>query len=316
MNRSVLDSLNNASLTALAQLKNNSLCTLFMSLISIITNFLVIYVICRTKNLHNKSQYLIAFYSIAELVSAFIASLNSFAKYIGYVYGIPFTCNQLTCKFLYFPSEFWGIIGRRYLLLLALDRFICVCKPVFYKLQSNKKYLLVLHLLTFWTFFVRVPLYFTGYDVNKWIPVCLPAYIQTSVYANYQAVETNVQLGLTISVYILAPSAMLYRYKTTKFAGEFQKREWKKSVEFDAFSAIVTVGIIYFVTSALSSILYQIQLQIGSVEANAAFGFSTVILYFIGGASHLFVYLKMNGLFRQAFVRLVLKRDSNAVLPM
>lgn len=315
MNQSSLDALNNASSIALAQEATTSLLSSILCPFSVISNFLVVYVIFRTKKLHNKSQYLILLHSAAGMVWAITFFCISLKNYTASFYGFPLITNQGLCKFIIFPLEFSGSIVRRYALMLGMDRCLLVVRPTFYRIQVTLRYISILHIICWCPLLVRIPLYFVGYDANRLIPFCNSFTVLSDIYRVFQSVESNILTGLTWFMYISLIAVMLYRFKTAKLAGATQRREWKRRWELEALLSITVVGLMYLGSSVISNVGFVAFANSPAYVTRVFKDVSTGIAL-MSSISHLFVYLAMNGTFRQAFQRLLTRRGQNDVMPM
>lgn len=315
MNQSSLEALNNASLNALAQEARISVIVVLLSPFTVITNFLIIYVIFRTKELHNKSQYLILLHSAAGMFWGMTMFCVYLKSYIAFNYGFPLATSQGLCKFMNFPIEFFGTMSRRYGLALGMDRLLLVAKPTMYKVQMPIRYLLILHMIVCGPLVVRIPLYFVGYDPYKMISFCNGAAAIGDTYRVFQSVESNVLVALTSTSYALLIVILLYRFKTAKIAGAAQKQEWRRKWEFEVILSIVVIGLIYLSLTAVSNIGFVLFAN-SPAEVTRIFRDVSTGLAVMSTISHLFVYLGMNGTFREAFQRLVIGRGPNDVIPI
>lgn len=316
MNRTLLESLNNDSLRILSQQAPNHLIWVLLSPFAILSNFFVILVISCTKRLHNKSQYLLLTYSVIEMMNACSHFGTGLARCLAYEFGMPETSNQVICMLKMSPITFCGRATLVYALALAADRCFCVAFPVLYRVQNSFRYILKIHVLI-WVFMgTKVPMAFVGLDIKKLYPTCNYVTVFTKFFSDYSNFELPALTGATAGMYILAAAILFIRYKRKKFSSLAQKTEWKRQIEFDAFMAVMAIGVIYLVSSGMTAALISIASQIGTLEASVTIAPVTSVFAFLTSVSHLFVYIRFNPEFRAAFVRLVLKCGKASVAPM
>lgn len=316
MNQSDLAALNNASLKTLTTQAPNHLLWLIMSPISIVTNLLVVITITSTKSLHNKSQYAILSYSVAEVVYGFVYFGTGLKRYLSFALGYPETANQLWCIAQQIPLTATGRGVQLFSLAVAVDRFLCLAAPIFYKTRNPSTYIAAMNVIIWGHVCILACLAFAKYDTTKLFPVCSHATSFDRVFVTLNIDEGNFLTALTAATYVFSAAILFRRYKSATLAGEQQKRDWKRQMEFDVFLTVSVIGVFYLSTAGITNIISAIATMIGTLEATVMLSPVASAFVFLGSTSHLFVYLKMNRVFRHSFMRAVLKPADNTVLPL
>lgn len=312
MNDSQLEALKAESLYELQQQSSMHLVMMLYSWIDLINNTFVIVTIFFSKSLHNKSQFVILSHCTIELLLALIYICTGTVRYLSYVYSSPYYANQFVCTLRQLPISFGGNVVQIYTLGLACDRFMCVALPLFYKHLRTGLYVVAFNVVCFGLTVVKMS--FVFYDINtaEMFPTCSYSSYNDQ-YKTMDGITENIATIATVSIYALAAVVLLVRYKLTKFNGDLQRRDWKKSMEFDVFFAILVIGAIYVATIGANSIISLFTL---SLQFENQVGAIVSALYLTSGETHLFVYLYLNSTFRKAFKLVILKKEHNTVIPM
>lgn len=310
MNDSILDA---QSLQTLAAQVPDNISWMAVSPFIFGTNFLIILTISVSKPLHNKSHFIVLSYSISECIYSLCYFCAGLIRYLAYFYGRPETSTQLMCILKQVPLNSTGHVVTLFTLTLALDRFLCVRAPVFYKTRRTLNYVLALNLFCWCGSMAKVPFAFLSYDPYKKFPVCTLASSFSQSYVTYSTAESGVAVALTAALYAATASILLYRYKNTKFVSSNEKREWRRQMDLDVCVAMSAVGALYVITYGTRAVLTAIVTSKLSLELNQKIIPFSTALFFGNAASHLFVYLILNKVFRKNFFRIFCRRNDNAV---
>lgn len=310
MNTSDLD---NISLAQLAERAPLYLYWVTVSPFCFLANLLVILTISLSKQLQNKSQFIILGHSVAELLFSLAYFGTGLKRYLPYVLHTPVTTSQLYCIFEQTPFNFGVFAVKIMSLSLALDRLLCICAPIFYRGARMGTYVLTVNVCC-WTYVLTMTtLGFVYYDPQKRIPMC---YFYGAYDAWYISINNKVQNAatvITVALYVFAALTLWRQYKRANLLDARQKSEWRRHVELDVFVAIAVVGAIYVIGSGIPSVITVLVSQYPSLGFINLTPIDTTVA-FISSISHFLVYLKINRVFRSCFMRLFSKHDDNVVV--
>jgi hypothetical protein len=310
-------SLDDQSLHLLATQAPQHLTWIICSALAIISNVFVAITIIVSKQLHNKSQYIILSQTIAEITYSSAYFGTGLARFLAYALNKPETSNQLICILKQLPLHCTSEASTIFLLALAFDRILCLAAPVFHKKLDPKRYILTMNVVNWGFTLSKVPLMFINLDKTKVFPVCIFAVAFDPSFVSYHSYYSNVLTSLTVLIYTLVAAMMLRKYKKATFSERSTKSEWKKQMEFDVFMAVSLIGTIYLLSRGIATAISTVSLKYVGTELENAIIFSTIvsILNFITLISHLFVYMKVNIVFREEFFRIVCRKN-NSVGPL
>lgn len=310
------ESLVNASFALLTERAPLHLLWSVLAPFGVLCNVLVIVTISFDKDLHNKSQFVILVLSLSEIAYMGSVSVIGLKRYLLHILHIPGVTNSIQCS-LEVLVWYVGLHWVRYTaFFLAVDRFLCVCLPVFYNTLNTLKYLLAINgMILLPAIFLRGYIQLFGYDKVRWIPICgqEELYERNSLYNRINTIETPFKQFIPVPFYIIATIRLYMRYRKAKLVNEAQKRDWRRLVEFDVFVAITIVGCTFFVVNYIPNIFGTVATAFSwplQVIQLAQFPFVA-----LNSMSHLFVYLKFNSTFRRAFLKVICRRN-NVVQPL
>ena len=87
-------------------------------------------------------------------------------------------------------------------------------------------------------------------------------------------------------------------------------------MDFDVFVSFIVVGLLYVVTSGVSSIVNAVVAKMHSLDVNLKLAPIVSLFMLASSASHLFVYFFIGSEFRKAFLILIRVRpDADTVTP-
>lgn len=307
--------IDNISLVTLAQQATSHLTWICLSPVSFFANLLIVVTVVFSKELRNKSHFIIVSYTVAELSQSLAYFGTGLARYMPYVYQVPYTANQLVCIVRQAPVTFGGNLVQIFSVVLGFDRLFCVGVPIKYSQLSLKKYIGCVNFFC-WTYsFFRISLTFIDHDTNKLLPVCNTALAYSPVVTKATNPIGHVLVGTTASAYMAGAAVLYRRYRKANLVGDFQKSEWRRKVDFNVFVATAVVGFLYVITALVPYVLITITVYISSSLASIVDTALVVTsIYLANGISHLFVYLLVNRRFRENFLRVVCRREIGQTL--
>lgn len=176
--------------------------------------------------------------------------------------------------------------------------------------------MLVFNILCWGFCIVKIPFAFLSYDTKKIFAFCTPANTFSEKYVTYGNVEGNALMALIVATYTLAAVIMLYRYKKASFLGETQRQDWRRQVDFNVFVAMISVGLAYIASYGSTTLINSTPALTLSQEVAMKLGPVTTLLLLASSLSHLFIYLKFNNSFREAFIKMYYCKRNNAVVSL
>jgi hypothetical protein len=302
------------SLSILANLSNAHLCWIIFGFLCILTNLLVLITIIRTKDLHNKSQWIVFSLSLGELLYGVGMFATGTRRYAYYFFSKPDTIVTLHCMLIQFCCEIPGNAAFFFITALGIDRFLAVALPIFYHKINERRYIICVNAIC-WAFsIVWIPMAFRNNDVNAIVPVCLAIMVYTEEYLNMWARIGEASLILMVIIYTSTAAIIGFRYWKTKWNSATQKSEWMKEMQIRTFRTVIAIGICHLIFYGCSSLSYTILVSFlneSDVQKAAPY---TGLFSFLNTMSHFFIYLIFSSQFREAFFALMNKK--NVVTPL
>lgn len=311
-----LSSLENQSLAILADRAPQYLLLILISPVNFIANLLVVLTIASSKELRNKSQFVILSHSACEMYYALAGLGVGIGYYICFLYHWPVSATRLTCILSNAPQ----IVGSRadiyFTAALALDRLTCMALPTRFQSLPLRKYIWAMNVVC-WVLAILVttlPAMAIG-EYETVVAFCdIFAYVPAEV-RKWDSLESNAEAGLIALMYMLNAALLWRRYKQADLIGEIQKSEWRRQMDFSVFLAITAIGVTFLITAVVPRLFFSIAATYLVFSATTA----SVIGYlgfFLRSISNLFYCLLFNVTFRDQFLRLFCKRDPNVVVSL
>lgn len=304
------------SLALLEEKAPITLARVLVSPVLFVLNLLVVLTIASSKDLRNKSQFLIMSHSISEMAWAVFQTAIGVKNYTLFLLGYPATVSQLACMFITAPFAGLSQADLYFTAALAADRLMAIGIPIKFRAFPLKTYILWMNAICYSVAFVEqlLPFLIAG-NFGTIVPVCdyvvaVPVEIRT--WIGYLG---NAKTAIIAGMYLSSILLLWRRYKQANPIGESQKSEWRRQVDFNAFQAITAIGIIFLVSGLVPRMVYTIGITFFTYSSvvNNAITYAGFCIY---SASNLIVCLIFNSKFRTRFLRILGKKSPNAVAPL
>lgn len=296
----------NLTLPVSSSENNQNLPYIFLCLLAMTANVLIIWTISMEKSLHNKSQLVLLSLSVGEVLFCLSSCVVGFYKLASSIFNLE--SYQFFCILRHYPILFSGSLVKNMMLASAIDRSLCMGRPLFYRNVSNSKYVSCLNLICCSHAALVNMFAFTKSSLDLLLPVCSLSIAVDKTYLILSGLQDNLIFLVTIVLYAILACKFWRRYRKEKVSDLIQSNEWRRQMDYDVFLAMVIVGSVYSINGLPS---LAMSLGYNSMSAKITNALMTFSLFFIlfSSISHLFVYYKVNKLFRSGFVKVVFRRN-------
>lgn len=271
-----------------------------LCMFAVITNALLIVIIAKTKELHNRSQFIIVSHSFAEMLQSLFGTVVYGRRAFCATFSIPDVSNQLNCVIFQVPFVISAKVAMLEILVLGIDRMLCVGAPITYRQLNPKRYVLGLNLACWAFVLAHVPFQFLGVDKNGSVPVCMYTLAFPAAYRSSDSLEGEIIVALTVFVYALAIGFVVYRYWGQKWRTLAERNSWGRRIKLGAFKMMMTVGCIFVACWGIGQAAIYITNWYGSPSTAAMYGPYISLLLTLNTSSHFFVYYFLSSIFREA----------------
>lgn len=288
------------------------------SVVALFANIPIAVAIVKTKELHNKSHYIILGLSLAEIYKA-LAYIALGLYYITcHLAKIPATGTKLQCLFTLGFTKFLGnVTVHIFTLFLALDRFLCISFPVFYYALHAEKYGIVVDILCTGIPFLKFSLYFIDYHDN----IALLSFCDADkVYppAINQALASVSTVERAIAAFLYAATAIILygKYKKANPVGQAAKSEWRRQMDFNVFLIVSIIGSTHLVANSVPGVLYLVALFDPNLLPVLLIGYAGFIGQQVASWVNLVVSFRVNSALRDALAGIFRCKVGNAVVSL
>jgi hypothetical protein len=308
-----LSDLENQSLLLLAEEVDRHIFWIASSPIPVITNLLVVVTVIISKSLHNKSHFLILCHSSSEMLVALNYFAGGLYRYLFFYFNAPEVENEAICKIKSVPNFIFTGLSAHYLLALAIDRFLCLAAPIFYKTRRRSSYLLIITGIILSYNFITRMLGFLNTDPKRLYSFCDASNSFDLIYTLILRYEILFIAALVVVIYLTTIIFLRRKFREVNSKLDTNKNnEWRRQMELDVFKALATIGCFNGFTLLAAKIVDVMNTSTGRV----VIPYATILFTYLNSGSHLVFYLYFNSGFRQDFlkmVRKVCKGKNNAV---
>lgn len=168
------------------------------SFVCMLCNAIIIFCYVRSKKLKNKCYVLIVNLAVADMLVG-LSFVHTMARRFSCL-GMRWTScagNQIQCVLQVFPLYFSTDVSMIFSLALAVDRILCVKRPIWYRISEKKIWWRASIVCWLAVLAIEVPM-FIGLDPRKRFFVCAVQSVQPSYY------EFSITFGLLTTVVTLA----------------------------------------------------------------------------------------------------------------
>lgn len=194
---------------------------------------------------YNLLRHMIA---VSVVQAVYLFANAGLTRIIETIAKIPDNGTVLVCSLRFLPVEITSIVERFNFFILALDRFIAVTFPFYYKtLDSSKKYIVITVSIPWIVAIVECTTKHILLDIENWnskiLALCLWANTRTDDFLNYVNIEGMVIDGMIIVIYIL--SAIIGKHKRA-ISGNTQEESSFKLMIVCGIDAIIYTCTYFF----------------------------------------------------------------------
>lgn len=243
-------------------------------LLVIIANFLTIYIISSTKDLNNLNGIFMLNLSFVDIMLTFINTIGNFS--IDLSSKVPFTL----CKIQSVLIPAMAGISAFTMILLNIDRYISIIKPLKYKLYATKNFAFISILVT-WIFQFIVSSSLLWQDgqpeLNNWSLICVvPITSQKVIWGILAVLDYLLMAVILLCIYthiflITRRLRKICHFSSNDNVGTRYSRKNGKGMK-----TVILIVIVYYISWSPSG-LYVILKSIKLFETEP--NFSTVTLY-------------------------------------
>ncbi|XP_020609656.1 tachykinin-like peptides receptor 86C [Orbicella faveolata] len=223
---------------------------LFTFLVSVIGNSLVIYVITKHRSMRTSTNCLIMNLAICDLlITVLLAPLFITQLYIGYTW-FGGTLGNVTCKILSFVGSLLLFCSIFNLVVIALDRYLAVARPLKYKLSS--KWVVKVGIPAMWLISALLS-FKAAYDGDEKRPKCGSERSAQEVYSSLSC------LVVSFIVLIVLYSIICYRLWRRNIPGEVSNNQQALAIRTARKVTVLMISVvIVFVVSWAPSFAFML----------------------------------------------------------
>lgn len=298
------------SKNAIATSKNVNLVASLVILLSVVTNTLVVVTIAKTKQLHNKSQYIILSHAIAELIRSLAAGLtNNTRNYAYALLGMSDLIRKCNCVLGMVSYVASGKAQQAATFMLCLDRFLAIFLPIKYKSFRPATYVVSLNVACWgYALLAHVPFMFLGCDNTVILQNCDYLTALPSSYTQRATTEVNVIAVFTTICYCSIIVYAGYRYWGKKWQSESERANWSQAIQLNAVVFMTIVGLMYLICYGIATGMNSFFIWLGDQTLSRTYSPYIALLQTLNMSSHFFVYYACHKKFRVGFQQVFLTK--------
>ena len=200
-------------------------------LVSLVGNALVIFVICKNKQLQKSINYYVFNMAVSDLFTPLTIMPMNVVRIISgstaFLVDTPLVLGNILCKLCYFLPDVSLMVSIQSLLLISVDRFIAVVFPLQIKLISSKVRFICISCTWIIAIAVHAPYFYTFkliYDGNSYN--CLQRW-----GANHVEIHKRYLTAVFITFYLVPMCVFAILYCTIAWTLEWRHKQ-RKSMSY------------------------------------------------------------------------------------